>query len=132
LNDTIGAIGTEASSLGSSRQRTDVVTVRQLQDEIAACHKLLQTNPDNNLSSWMVLFDSLARRASEIEDIVNALAHEHGEVTFKELRWWVGALTHQVKSRRRDVDTLTSWSRLLPFIDQETVDSNKDRASIVK
>ena len=26
----------------------------------------------------------------DIEDIVNALAHEHGDVTFKELRWWVG------------------------------------------
>src|SRR6185369_9398030 len=58
LNDTIAAIGTEASSLGSSRQRTDVVTVRQLQDEIAACQKLLQTHPDNNLLSWVVLFDS--------------------------------------------------------------------------
>src|SRR6185369_6587405 len=49
LNDTIGVVATEASSLGSSRQRTDVVTVRQLQDEIAACHKLLQVNPDNKL-----------------------------------------------------------------------------------
>jgi cyclic beta-1,2-glucan synthetase len=131
LNDTILSTGTEASSLGSFRQRTDVVTVRQLQDEIAACQKLLQVNPDNKLSSWVVLFDSLARRASEIEDIVSALAHEHGEGSFKELRWWVGALTHQVKSCRRDIDSLTSWSRLLPLIDQETVDSNQEWASIV-
>jgi cyclic beta-1,2-glucan synthetase len=131
LNDTIKAIGTEASGLGSSRQRTDVVTVRQLQDEIAACQKLLQTQPDNNLLSWVVLFDSLARRVSEIEDIVAALAHEHGEVSFKELRWWVGALTHQVKSRRRDVDTLTNWSRLLPLFDEATVAANKEWESIV-
>src|SRR6185369_12404061 len=131
LNDTIAAVGTEASSLGSSRQRTDVVTVRQLQDEIAACQKLLQTQPDNNLLSWVVLFDSLARRVSEIEDIVAALAHEHGEVSFKELRWWVGALSHQVKSCRRDVDTLTSWSRLLPLFDDATVAANKEWESII-
>ena len=42
LTDTINAIDAEASALGSFRQRTDVVTVRQLQDEIAACRKLLQ------------------------------------------------------------------------------------------
>ena len=131
LNDTITAVSTEASSLGSSRQRTDVVTVRQLQDEIAACQKLLQANPANNLLSWVVLFDSLARRVSEIEDIVAALAQEHGEVSFKELRWWVGALTHQVKSRRRDVDTLTSWSRLLPLFDEATIAANKEWESIV-
>src|ERR1044071_5114662 len=131
LNDTIRAVATEASNLGSFRQRTEVVTVRQLQDEIAACQKLLQVKLDNKLSSWVVLFDSLARRASEIEDIVSALAHEHGEVSFKELRWWVGALTHQVKARGRDVDSLTSWSRLLPLIDEATVESNKEWASIV-
>ncbi len=131
FNDTIGSVATEASSLGSFHQRTEVVTVRQLQDEIAACHKLLQVKPDNKLSSWVVLFDSLARRASEIEDIVNALAHEHGEVSFQELRWWVGALTHQVKSRRRDLETITSWSRLLPLIDEATVESNQEWASIV-
>src|ERR1044071_4227274 len=131
LNDTIRAVATEASNLGSFRQRTEVVTVRQLQDEIAACQKLLQVKLDNKLSSWVVLFDSLARRASEIEDIVNALAHEHGEVSFKELRWWVGALTHQVKARLRDVDSLTGWSRLLPLIDEATVESNQEWASIV-
>jgi cyclic beta-1,2-glucan synthetase len=96
LTDTISAITLEAANLGSIRQRTEVVTVRQLQDEIAACRQLLKTEPGHDLSLWIVLIDSLARRASEIEDIVGALAHEHGEVSFKELRWWVGALTHQV------------------------------------
>src|SRR5262249_49965349 len=109
LNDTIDAVAREAASLGSFRQRTDAVTVRQLQDEIAGCRKLLPLQVDNHLKSWMVLFDSLARRASDIEDIVNALAHEHGDVSFKELRWWVGALTHQVAARRRDVEALTGW-----------------------
>ena len=132
LTDTLDAITLEAANLGSSRQRTDVVTVRQLQDEIAACRQLLKAEPGDDLSSWIVLIDALARRASEIEDIVNALAHEHGEVSFKELRWWVGALKHQVDSRRRDAQTLTNWARLLPAIESPTGDSDKDWERVLK
>ncbi len=130
LTDTVDAVTGEAARLGSVRQRTEVVTVRQLQDEIAACRELLKTDPGDSLSSWIVLFDSLKRRASEIEDIVNALVHEHGEASFKELRWWVGALQHQVHSRRRDADALTGWGRLLRTV--ETGAADEDWASIVK
>jgi cyclic beta-1,2-glucan synthetase len=129
FTDTIDAITVEAARLGSFRQRTEVVTVRQLQDEIAACRQLLKTEPGDNLSSWIALFDSLRRGASEIEDIVNALAHEHGEVNFKELRWWVGALQHQVDSRRRDTEALTNWGRLLPT---DLGASDEDWAAILK
>jgi len=133
LNDTIDAITTEAVNLGSFRQRTEVVTVRQLQDEIAACRERLKTIPGNSLSSWTVLIDSLGRRASEIEDIVNALAHEHGEVTFKELRWWVGAFKHQVDARRRDIDTLTQWGRLLPALESRVkADTDQDWERILE
>jgi len=136
FTDTVGAIATEAAALGSIRQRTEVVTVRQLQDEIAACRQLLQMDPGDNLSSWIVLIDSLARRASEIDDIVNALAHEHGEVSFKELRWWVGALQHQVDCRRRDAEALTNWARLLPLLESEIGDSDNasdnDWAALLK
>ncbi|HKG96439.1 MAG TPA: hypothetical protein VKA97_01410, partial [Pyrinomonadaceae bacterium] len=132
FTDTINDIAVEAAGLGSIRQRTEVVTVRQLQDEIAACRRLLETQPGDKLSSWIRLFDSLKRRAAEIEDIVNALVHEHGEASFKELRWWVGALQHQVDSRRRDADALTNWSRLLPSVETELGESDKDWASILK
>ncbi|MDQ2922119.1 MAG: hypothetical protein M3R52_10985, partial [Acidobacteriota bacterium] len=64
-------------------------------------------------------FESLIRRVAEIEDIINALSHEHGEVNFKELRWWVGALQHQVSSCRRDADTLVGWGRLLSQLQAE-------------
>ena len=130
LTDTINAIDAEASALGSFRQRTDVVTVRQLQDEIAACRGLLQVEPGESLSSWIALFDSLASRASEIEDIVNALVHEHGEVSFKELRWWVGALQSQVKACRRDVEALTNWARLLPIVEKEINNADDEWAPI--
>jgi cyclic beta-1,2-glucan synthetase len=58
LADTIDAIAIEAERLGSVRQRTEVVTVRQLQDEISACRKLLANNTQDSLSSWFVLLDS--------------------------------------------------------------------------
>ena len=129
LNDTIDIITAEVAHLGSTRQRTEVVTVRQLQDEIAACRELLTTDPADDLRSWVELLDSLGRRASEIEDIVNALAHEHGEVSFKELRWWVGALKHQVNACRRDAGALAGWARLLPSTAAET---DSDWARIVQ
>ena len=131
LTDTINAIATEISTLGSIRQRTEVVTVRQLQDEIAASRQLFKLEPGENLQQWIVLFDSLARRASEIEDIVNALAHEHGEVSFIELRWWVGALKHQVSCYRRDAEALTNWGSLLSLVEAEIGDADKDWASIL-
>ncbi|MBC8031114.1 MAG: hypothetical protein H7Z16_13450 [Pyrinomonadaceae bacterium] len=114
LADTIHAVSDEANKLGSFRQRTDVVTVSQLRDEIDACETMLSLDDLDNLPSWFLLFDRLAKRVSEIEDIVNALAHEHGEVNFKELRWWVGALQHQVSGCQRDADLLASWGRSLP------------------
>src|SRR5688572_733201 len=95
LTDTIESLTFEATSLGSFRQRTEVVTVRQLRDEIGACRELLNHDPGSDLSAWFVLIRSLERRTSDIDDIVNALAHEHGEINFKELRWWVNALRHQ-------------------------------------
>ena len=132
--DTIDAIAIEAERLGSVRQRTEVVTVRQLQDEISACRTLLAQNTQDNLSSWFVLFDSLKRRASEIDDIVNALSHEHGEINFKELLWWVGAFQNQCTCWRRDADTLCGWGRLLPLIDLEpgVEASDKAWAQIIK
>ncbi|HJU92363.1 MAG TPA: glucoamylase family protein [Pyrinomonadaceae bacterium] len=126
LTDTLDAITLEAANLGTSRQRTDVVTVRQLQDEIVACRQLLKAQPSDDLSSWIVLIDALARRVSEIEDICNALAHEHGELGFKELRWWVGALKHQVDARRRDAEALTNWARLLPAVASPIGETDKD------
>jgi len=113
LADTINAISVEAGRLVSFRQRTDVVTVSQLRDEIEACQRLVAVPARHSLPSWFLLFESLRQRTSEIEDIINALAHEHGEVNFKELRWWLGALQHQVSSCRRDADTLVPWGRLL-------------------
>ncbi|HEU4766065.1 MAG TPA: protein ndvB, partial [Pyrinomonadaceae bacterium] len=76
LSDTVNALAIEVATLGSFRQRTDVVTVRHLENEIVACRKLLEFEYTEELAPWLTLLDSLKRRAGEIEDIVNALAHE--------------------------------------------------------
>ncbi len=56
LTDTILAISEEAGRLGTVRQRTEVVTVRHLRDEIEACKELLTS--DANRSSWSWFFSS--------------------------------------------------------------------------
>ncbi len=136
LADTINAVSVEAGRLGSFRQRTEVVTVSQLRDEIEACQRLVSVEASDkhpsraarpgtphNLPSWFLLFESLGQRTSEIEDIINALAQEHGEVNFRELRWWLGALQHQVSSCRRDADTLAPWGRLLSQFQADAAES---------
>jgi len=132
LSDTVDAIALEAAALGSSRQRTDVVTVRHLQDEIATCRTLLNVESYDRLDPWVALFDSLTRRVSEMEDIVNALAQEHGEGSFKELRWWVGALKHQVSSHRRDAEVLTAWGRILPALRLEVAPTDSEWSSLIQ
>jgi cyclic beta-1,2-glucan glucanotransferase len=131
LIDTVDALAFEATSLGSFRQRTEVVTVRELRDEIGACRELLNHDTSDDLSAWVALIDSLARRTSEIDDIVNALAHEHGEINFKELRWWVSALKRQVGCLQRDAESLTAWGRLLPRLKQ-AIGASEEWAAIGK
>ena len=131
LTDTVAALAFEAANLGSFRQRTEVVTVRQLLDEIGACSGLLENDPGEDLSAWFVLLDALTRRGSEIDDIVNALAHEHGEINFKEIRWWVSALNHQVSGHRRDAESLTTWGRLIPQLKQ-TIDESDDWTRVLR
>ncbi|HVF22335.1 MAG TPA: glucoamylase family protein, partial [Pyrinomonadaceae bacterium] len=131
LSDTVDALAAEASHLGAIRARTDVVTVRQLRDEIGACRELLNHDPGDDLSAWFVLIDSLGRHTAEIDDIVNALAHEHGEINFKELRWWVGAFRRQVGNQQRDAESLTTWGRLLPELKQ-TIGTSADWNTLFK
>src|SRR6185503_4334164 len=125
--DTINALSAEIEKLGSVRSRTQVVTVSQLRNEIDGCQSLLLTVREESLLAWFQLFESLGKRIAEIEDITNALAHEHGEENFKELRWWLGALQHQASSCRRDAETLAPWGRWLAEL--ETVNAGTTEAT---
>jgi cyclic beta-1,2-glucan synthetase len=119
LSDTMNLISEEVGRLGAIRQRTEVVTVRQLRGEIEACKEMLASDAERPLSSWFLFLNSMEKRAAEIADIVDALSHEHGVEGFKDLRWWVGALRQQLYSYRRDVDTLTPWAQMTSEIDRE-------------
>ncbi len=112
LNDTMNAISEQVGRLSAIRQRTEVVTVRQLRGEIEACKSLLATDSEKPLADWFVLFNSIEKSAAEIADIVEALSLEHGVEGFKELRWWLGALRQQANSFARDVNTLTPWGSI--------------------
>jgi cyclic beta-1,2-glucan synthetase len=113
LSDTLEAISLEAAQIGASRQRTEIVTVRQLREEIAKCKVLLESELPDSLSLWFPLLHSLERHAAVIADIVGALAHEHGTESFKEMTWWVGAFARQVDSFKDDLHTLTPWTASL-------------------
>ena len=89
------------------------------------------TDPGKELAAWFMLIDSLSRHATEIDDIVNALAHEHGEINFKEIRWWVSALLNQVSCYRRDADSLATWGRLVPEL-KRSLDGGDDWARVLQ
>ncbi|HKO60381.1 MAG TPA: glucoamylase family protein, partial [Pyrinomonadaceae bacterium] len=127
LRDTIEAMSAEAEKLGLARQRTEVVAVSELRNAIEACRHSLDVPVGDRLSSWYQLFAALQRLTSDIEDIVNALAHEHGEPSFNELRWWVRALYHQLESFLRDADVLLPWGRWFSAGNQSTAPGFTDR-----
>jgi cyclic beta-1,2-glucan synthetase len=103
LADTVALMSEEAARLGSVRQRTEVVTVKQLRNELDACAQALAGAQPETLSAWAKLFAALTQHALVIEDIVGALAQEHGAESFVELRFWVGALQRQAQNLARDL-----------------------------
>ena len=110
LRDTLDAIKQEISQLAGTRQRTDAITIKQLSGEIRSCAELLSASSPETLGEWAGLFEAINERASVIDDIVTALALEHGGEEFAELRWWTGSLLHEVRNYRRDLALLTPWS----------------------
>ena len=110
LCDTLAAVSFEAERIGASQQRTQIVTVGQLREEIAACQQLLTGPASESLPFWASLFESLLRHTPVIEDIVDALAQEHGLETYEELRWWAQAFAQQVRSLESDLRRFTPWA----------------------
>jgi cyclic beta-1,2-glucan synthetase len=113
LADTVQLMREEALRLSVIRQRTEVVTVKQLRAEIESCAELLASGTPETLGAWAVRFDALADHANVIDDIVAAMSQEHGNESFTELRFWLGALIHETRAYRRDLDTLVPWGASL-------------------
>src|SRR6185503_7596201 len=63
------------------------------------------------LTFWTSLFTSLARHAATIEDIVGALAQEHGAETYAELQWWAESFSRQVQSFTNDLREFMPWAQ---------------------
>ncbi|HEX8492837.1 MAG TPA: glucoamylase family protein [Pyrinomonadaceae bacterium] len=114
LSDTISLMRDEATRLAAIRQRTEVVTVKHLREEIEACAKLVDgEDMPQTLGAWNKLLDALLRRAEVITDILGALSQEHGNESYEELRFWVNALMQQSRACLRDLHTLAPWGNAL-------------------
>ncbi|HEX8650864.1 MAG TPA: glucoamylase family protein [Pyrinomonadaceae bacterium] len=113
LSDTVRLMREEAARLGAFRQRTEAVTVKQLREDVEKCVEMLANGPGQTPGAWASLLESLARRADIITDTIDALSQEHGDHQFTELRFWAGALAHQTRALRRDLDTFFPWGTAL-------------------
>jgi cyclic beta-1,2-glucan synthetase len=105
LGDAIALLRLEVERVGASRKRTVVVTINHLRDEVAACAELVAGETPESLSGWEVLFNTLHRRASTADDMLAALAQEHGPGDFAEAAFWAGALLRRLKEFARDLRT---------------------------
>lgn len=115
LTDTLTLLREEAKRIGTVKERTQVVTVKQLNREIEACVALVEAMQDapEDLGRWAAFFDELTSRAGEVEDISHALEQEQGADTtesFAEFHFWIAALLTQTRAARRDFNTLISWN----------------------
>ncbi|HSE37892.1 MAG TPA: glucoamylase family protein, partial [Blastocatellia bacterium] len=110
MRDTVALMSEQAAKIGTLRQSTRAVTLKQLRGEIEACARILSDESPNSLSTWLSLFQNLSKQILEIEDIVNALSHEHGGEQFEQLTSWTRSLLHQLHEHRRDLAILTPWT----------------------
>jgi cyclic beta-1,2-glucan synthetase len=110
IGDTIAPIREEAGQIGAVRQSTGVVSLKQLRSEIESCAGLASNGTPKTLSAWFDLLQSVTQRVVEIEDIAEALSHEHGSAPFEELRSWTHSLVHQLREHRRDLVVLAPWT----------------------
>ncbi|HEX6185049.1 MAG TPA: glucoamylase family protein [Pyrinomonadaceae bacterium] len=105
LGDTIALFRMEVERAGASRKRTEAVTINHLLNELTACAELVAGEVPESLGGWEALFNSLHRHASTADDMLAALAQEHGSGDFTEAGFWAGALLRQLKEFARDLRT---------------------------
>ncbi len=110
MADTINAVRQELSQLAASRQRTSVITLKELTSEIDSCATLLSGATPEALTDWVTLLTEINERALAIDDIVAALSHEHGGEQFADLRWWTSSLLKEAQNYNRDLKLLAPWA----------------------
>ncbi len=128
--DTVAMMREEAAKIGAVRQSTGAVTLKQLRSEIEDCAASLSDESPSSLSGWFSLIQKLSRRVAEIEDIVNALVHEHGGGQFAQVISWTRSFMHQLREHRRDLAILTPWTLAFSLqIDPAVVSSSDEVAA---
>ena len=116
LIDTVSLMREEAGKLGAVRQSTGAVTLKQLRGEIDQCATSLSIEAPGTLSGWSGLLQKVTARINEIDDIIGALAHEHGNEQFEQLSGWTHSLTHHCGKHNRDFATLAPWASALTSV----------------
>ena len=111
IRDTVELMREESKFISGASRRTDAFTGKQLRGEVAACVELLEENQTVNApAEWLKLLTSLQKHAEIINDTMGAMAQEHGDEHFDELRFWASSLIHQTKHLRRDLETFLPWA----------------------
>ena len=110
LTDTVLLIREEAAQLNTTRRRTSAVTVKNLLEEVDVCAEILKTKPDAAAQSWRKMLDILQKQSVIITDMTSALAQEHGDIHYKELRFWSADLLYQTRAYLRDIETFFPWN----------------------
>jgi hypothetical protein len=111
LTDTIGQLRNELGRVATIKHRGQVVTVRQLSDEIGISSGLIDAmrTRSGDAHGWTELLAELEQRSNVARDIARVLEDEHGpsaNETFAEFNAWLSLLTSQVRALRCDFDVL--------------------------
>ncbi len=121
LTDTVLLMREEAAQINVVRQRTSSVTIKDLLKEIDDCAEILKTPPDAAVQSWKKMLESLQTQSLIITDMTSALAQEHGDLHYKELRFWSADLLYQTRAYLRDIETFFPWNNADYLKLEETV-----------
>ena len=142
LSDTVLLLHTEVKRIGSVKERTQVVTIKQLHRELDICTQLIEGMRSNldDTESWSKFFGELLARAGEAEDIAHALEQEQGAEAaenFAEFHRWIALLLNQTRAARRDFDMLIPWeatliSHLTPLIENQAPQAAEHWQKIVE
>lgn len=127
LRDTVELLREEAAQLSAVHGRTEALSVKHLREKIADCAGLLENPSNETPEAWTILLESLTAHLEVLTDITGALAQEHGDAHFHELRFWTTSLSRQTRAFRRDIETFVPWkdedfAQLATIIDRDFPD----------
>ncbi|HVG38086.1 MAG TPA: hypothetical protein VM870_02295, partial [Pyrinomonadaceae bacterium] len=114
LRDTVVLLRQELPRLGTIKQRTQIVPVKELGEELEKCARLVSSELPQSLAGWDKLWRALLARIVVIDDIVEALSIEHGGNDFAALRSWIAGFKRQALAGQRDLETLAPWALIAP------------------